>query len=318
MTQKLIIAYNLGHLPDFQEKANYFDTTYLPGNYSDLFATVPDYDYLIPSVKYKLDRELLLNATKLKAISTPSTGTDHIDFQACEELGIKVFSMKNDIGFLSNITATAELAFSHILNVSRKVPSAFRHVLNGEWNSSMFCGRELQGKTLGIVGFGRLGSMMSDYGLAFRMSVIAYDPYKRIDKQGVHQVDFDELLHHSDIITLHLHLNSETTGLIGRDAFRKMKKGVAIINTSRGAIIDTESLLEALNDGTVSGAGLDVIDNELEGNTANHPLVKYAGKHDNLIITPHIGGVTLDSQGKAFSNTLEKLINLDRELHRNR
>jgi D-3-phosphoglycerate dehydrogenase / 2-oxoglutarate reductase len=312
MSNKLIVTYKMDHLPEFQKKAGYFDTTCQPIDYADLFDIIPDYDYLVPSVRYKLDRKLLLNAGKLKAISTPSTGTDHIDFLTCEELGIKVFSMKNDTEFLSTITATAELAFSHILNVMRMFPSAYLHVLDGKWDASGFCGHELQGKTLGIVGFGRLGSMMGDYGLAFRMSVIACDPYKTIQTDGIRQVNLDELLCKSDIITLHIHLNDETTGLIGRDAFRQMKRGVIIVNTSRGAIIDSNALLDAMEDGTVSGAGLDVIENELEGNTTVNPLVEYARKHDNLIITPHIGGVTIDSQRKAFIHALEKLINFDK------
>jgi D-3-phosphoglycerate dehydrogenase / 2-oxoglutarate reductase len=315
MPMKLFVAHNMDHIPDFQEKAKYFDTMYQPVDYEGLFAAIPDFSYLIPSVKYKIDKNLLLRAGKLKAISTPSTGTDHIDFLACAEMGIEVFSLKNDQQFLSEITATAELAFSHILNVIRKIPSAYMHVLEGQWDSSKFCGRELQGKTLGIIGFGRLGKMMAEYGLAFRMAVVAYDPYKTIQMEGVVQLDFDELLRQSDIITLHIHLNEETLGLLDRDSFLKMKRGVVIVNTSRGAVIDSNALLNALKEGRVSGAGLDVIDDELSGNTADHHLVKYARTHDNLLITPHIGGVTVDSQRKAFILTLEKLIDFDRKLH---
>ncbi|HBE42402.1 MAG TPA: hypothetical protein DDW27_14590 [Bacteroidales bacterium] len=314
MKKKLIVAYNMNHLPDFHARASNFITTCQAIDYIDLFEKIPDYEYLIPSVKYALDRKLLMNAVKLKAISTPSTGTDHIDFTACEELGIKVFSMKNDTEFLSNITATAELAFALILNVIRMIPSANLHVLDGKWDASGFCGRELQGKTLGIIGFGRLGSIMGDYGLAFRMSVIAYDPYKKIQREGIRQVNFDELLNKSDIITIHVHLNDETRGMIGRDVFRQIKRGVVLVNTSRGAIIDSDALIEALEDGTVYGAGLDVIDNELAGNITEHPLVKYARRKSNLIITPHIGGVTVDSQQKAFIHALEKLIDFDRLL----
>jgi D-3-phosphoglycerate dehydrogenase / 2-oxoglutarate reductase len=315
MSRKLFVAHNLDHISEFHDKASYFDTVYQQVDYSELFAAIPNFDYLVPSVKFKIDKNLLLNAVKLKAISTPSTGTDHIDFLTCAEMGIQVFSLKNEQQFLSKITATAELAFSHILNVIRKIPSAYQHVLDGRWDSSKFCGRELQGKTLGIIGFGRLGKMMAEYGLAFRMAVVAYDPYKTIQMEGVYQVDFDELLHQSDIITLHVHLNEDTTGLLDRHSFLKMKKGVIVINTSRGAIIDSKALIAALEEGIVSGAGLDVIDDELSGNTADHPLVKYARKHDNLVITPHIGGVTVDSQRKAFIHTLEKLIDFDSKLY---
>ena len=157
---------------------------------------------------------------------------------------------------------------------------------------------------------------MGDYGLAFRMSVIAYDPFIKIEREGIRQVNFDELLNKSDVITIHIHLNEETRGLIGKDIFRQMKRGVVIVNTSRGAIIDSNALIDAMEDGTVSGAGLDVIDNELAGNTSDHPLVKYARSHEKLIITPHMGGVTIDSQRKAFIHALNKLIDFDKEVYR--
>jgi D-3-phosphoglycerate dehydrogenase len=313
--KKLIIAYNMDHIPELKQKAGYFDTAFRPVDYDELLEIIPGYDYLMPSIKFRLDRKLLVKAARLRAISSPTTGTDHIDFKACEELGITVFSLKNDTEFLSNVTATAELAFFHILNILRYGPSAFRHVLNGQWDASRFCGRELLGKTLGILGFGRLGRMMGRYGLAFRMSVLACDPYKEVDMEGVRQVGFDELLKESDIITLHVHLNDETRGMINSDAFRKMKRGVVIVNTSRGAIIDSEALIDALEEGKVSGAGLDVIENELAGEISTHPLVRYAREHENLAITPHIGGITVDSQRKAFIHALEKLIDFDRGNH---
>jgi len=312
MPKKLIVAYNMDHLPEFHKYAGYFMATCQSLDYAGLHNIISDFEYLIPSVKYKLDRNLLRNAAKLKAISTPSTGTDHIDFEACEELGVKVFSMKNDTEFLSDITATAELAFALILNVIRMIPSAYSDVLEGRWDASGFCGRELQAKTLGIIGFGRLGTIISDYGQAFRMSVIAYDPYKTVKKEGIRQVTFNELISKSDIITIHVHLNDETRGMIDRNVFHQMKRGVVLVNTSRGALIDSEALVEAMENGTVYGAGLDVIDNELAGNTTEHPLVKYARRNKNLIITPHIGGVTVDSQQKAFIHALEKLIDFDR------
>jgi len=314
-TRKLLVAHCLDHLPEVAaEAARHFDAVIDPVDYAGLTGTIAEYDYIMPSLSYRLDDVLVGNADRLKAISTPSTGTDHIDFDACERLGIRVFSLKNDTEFLSGITATAELAFSHILNVMRKIPFAFRDVLDGNWRSVEFRGFELQGKTLGIIGCGRLGSIMVDYALAFRMTVIVCDPFKTITRPGVRQVSLEELLQKSDIISLHLHLNEDTAGMIGRDEFSAMKDGVVIVNTSRGAIIDSQALVEALESGKVSGAGLDVLDGELDRPIGQHPVVEYARGHDNVIITPHMGGVTLESQRRAYSRALDKLIEFDRAL----
>jgi D-3-phosphoglycerate dehydrogenase len=303
---RLLVCDNLDHLPEFRQKTSqYFETDYIC---SECDFNIGDYDYLIPSLRYRLDENILAKAVNLKAISTPSTGTDHIDFTACSRLGIDVFSLKDDTEFLSGITATAELAFSLILNVMRKIPSAYRDVLDGNWTPAKFRGFELQGKTLGILGCGRLGSIMIDYAQAFRMNVLVCDPYKQINRPNVRQVVLDELLQESDIITLHVHLNEETKGLIGSVEFWKMKQGVVIVNTSRGAIIDTPALLDALGTCKVMGAGLDVLDGELNTSIGQHPMVEYARTHDNVIITPHMGGVTLESQRKAYMRALDKLI----------
>lgn len=303
---RLLVCDNLDHLPEFKQKASqYFETDYI---WSECDFNIGDYDYLIPSLRYRLDENILAKAANLKAISTPSTGTDHIDFASCIKLGIDVFSLKDDTEFLSGITATAELAFSLILNVMRKIPSAYRDVLDGNWTPAKFRGFELQGKTIGILGCGRLGSIMIDYAQAFRMNVLVSDPYKQINRPKVRQVELDELFQQSDIITLHLHLNEETKGLIGPVEFGKMKQGVVIVNTSRGAIIDTPALLDALGSGKVMGAGLDVLDGELNNSIGQHPIVEYAKTHDNVIITPHMGGVTLESQRKAYMRALDKLI----------
>jgi D-3-phosphoglycerate dehydrogenase / 2-oxoglutarate reductase len=316
MSRKLIVAHNPEHLPQFREKAHHFDTVYNVGDYSALSDAIADCDYLIPSLRYRLDRKFLMRAKRLRAVATPSTGTDHIDLEACGDLGISVISLKDEVRFLASVTSTAELAFSLILNAMRRVPFAFQHVLGGGWDASMFRGHELQGRIMGIIGFGRLGRMMGEYGLAFRMSVLACDPYRSVDMEGIRQVDLDELLMSSDIITIHVHLNETTAGMIGRDAFLKMKTGVVLVNTSRGAVIDSMALLKALEEGRVSAAGLDVIENELgAGSVYDSPLVKYARDHDNLIITPHMGGVTIEAQIKSFDYTLERLVELDREIY---
>jgi D-3-phosphoglycerate dehydrogenase len=283
------------------------DVTYAEHKYPQLLEVIGDYDALLPSLDIHLDKSLLQRAKRLKLIATPSTGTDHIDLRSAAEFGIEVMSLKNDIEFLKKVTATAELAFGLILSITRRIPFAFDSAKQAKWSSRDFRGHELLDKTLGIIGYGRLGEMMARYAHAFGMHVSACDPYKTIREDFVTQVDFETLLRSADILTVHVHLNEETRGLISERAVSTMKQGVFLVNTSRGAVIDEAALLRALESGKLAGAALDVICGELEGDFENHPLIQYAQAHDNLILTPHVGGVTYESQAKAYAFTARKI-----------
>ena len=264
------------------------------------------YDIYISTLKFKVDEEFLNIAVNLKAIFTPSTGTDHIDLARCEDKGVKVFSMKNDRDFLDNVTATAELALALLLGVVRKIPWSFQSALRGEWARDRYRGSQLSGKTCGILGYGRLGTIFASYARALRMNVIACDIIK-IEDDMVEQVVFEELLARSDVLSIHVHLDDSTTGLINEAAFNMMKDGIVIINTSRGAVIDEAALVNALNSGKVRAVGLDVINGEWDENLAEHPLIKYANTHENLLISTHIGGVCHESQLMAMEHTLGKV-----------
>lgn len=263
-------------------------------------------DVIFPNTKMMLDREIIDNAPNLKVIATPSTGTDHIDKEYCRKKGILVQSLTKDFDVLEKITSTAEHAFALTLNVVRNMPWSFDSVREGEWDYTRFRGRELQGRFVGIVGYGRLGRMYSRFARGFDMKVLAYDPYVNVPDSWVEQVDLDGLLARSEIITLHIHLNSETRCMVNRSWFDKMN-GAYLINTSRGGLIDEKDLIEALEAGKVKAAGLDVIYGEIEGDTGSHPLVIYAQKHNNLMITPHCGGMSYDGQEKAFTHAARKL-----------
>lgn len=167
-------------------------------------------------------------------------------------------------------------------------------MVSGDWARERFTGSQLAGKTLGVLGVGRLGRMVVEYGKAFRMRVLGCD-LKDFSIPHVEAVDFETLLRESDVISIHLHLNDSTRRIISREAFMKMKNGVVLVNTSRGALIDENAFFEALNAGAVAAAGLDVIDGEWLADITTHPLVRYASTHDNLVITPHIGGAAVES-----------------------
>ena len=263
-------------------------------------------EIIVPRISDEIDHQVIDRATRLRLIGTPSTGTDHIDIPHAAKRGIRIVSIKDDRAFLDTVQSTAELAWLLILACSRRLRAALDHVRAGGWNAAELRGHELIDRTLGIVGYGRLGTMVSRFAHAFRMKVIATDPQPIADG-WVEQMAPDALLERADIITLHVHLNEETRGMIGRDQFARMKPGACLVNTSRGGLIDEDALLDALRGGRLAAAGLDVIEGERDPHRANRPLPRYAADHDNLIITPHVGGVTHESQAKAFMFFARKL-----------
>ncbi len=241
-----------------------------------------------------MNKEVLDYAKNLKVIATPGTGTDHIDVKYAMGKNIDVLHIAKETELLNEFTATAEQAWALLLSCIRKLPAAFDCAKNGYWARERFTGTQLYKKTLGIIGLGRLGTMMASFGNGFNMNVIGCDIVEKNIK-GVKQVSLEELLKSSDVITVHIHLTDENKRFISSELFHKMKKGVVLINTSRGSIIDEDALLENLQTGHVSAAGLDVIDGEWDNNLYDHPLIKYAREHDNLVISPHIAGATVES-----------------------
>ena len=284
-----------------------FDVTYEPPDQERLREAIPDYDAYFGHFHIRVDRSVIERGARLRAVATPTTGTDHIDLDAAREHGVEVVCIKTEYELLDTFTATAELAWGLLIACQRELPKASARAAAGHWDRDLFTGHQVSGATLGILGYGRLGKMIAEYGKAFRMNVLACD-LNEIDAPGVRQVDFDTLLAESDVLSLHIHLTPETQGIIGAAEFGKMKDGVVLINTSRGALIDEEAFVAALESGKVAAAGLDVIHGEWNEDISRHPLIRYAASHSNLIITPHIGGSTWESNRDARLFTARKLI----------
>lgn len=263
------------------------------------FQTLKDQDVLVVRLNYNIDRDFIDRAVRLKYIVSPTTGLNHIDVEYALQKGVCVLSLRGESEFLKSITATAELSWALILCLARRVPEAVDSVHNGIWDRDLFVGSELKSKLLGVMGFGRLGKIVVRYAKAFGMKILACDPYVKIDDPDVQQVNQQQLFSEADIITVHVNYSSETRGLIGMNDFRRMKKGSYFVNTSRGEIVDEHALVEALNEGVLSGAATDVLAYEnlfhQNGEIVENLLWKYASKHKNLLITPHIGGATLES-----------------------
>jgi D-3-phosphoglycerate dehydrogenase len=262
---------------------------------------VVGYDVLIVRLGLRVDASVLQAEPALAAIGTPTTGLDHIDLQAAGERGVEVLSLKGERLFLDQVYATAEHSLALMLALLRKIPAAQQSVLNYEWRRDIYRGNELNGKNLGLVGCGRLGAMMARYANGFGMNVYAFDPYLHSFPDGVEVCQsLKALLGCSDVVSLHVPLNLETTGMISRPQFDQMRPGAWLVNTSRGAIVDETALLRALESGQLAGAALDVLVSESQIDPGRpRALIEFARAHDNLIITPHIGGATYESVVKA-------------------
>jgi len=306
--------YKVLNMADVQVAEDLFDplrdiaeVVSLPAGEAALRDHLPDSDVYIASLKIPVTRELLSPACGLRVIASPSTGSDHLDLVAMKEMGIGYISLKGDEEFLRSVTATAELAWALLLATVRRLPWAFAAAQEGVWAREKFRGRQLSGKTLGVVGLGRLGRMVAQYGLAFRMRVIAADVREVAPEPGVEIVSFDRLLREADVVSIHVHLNDSTRHLFDGEVFAAMKPGAVLLNTSRGGVIDEAAFLEALTSGRLAGAGLDVIDGEWREDLENHPLIVYSRTRQNLVITPHVGGITQESQRAGMDQIVRKL-----------
>lgn len=250
----------------------------------------------LASAAVRVDAEFLDAAPCLRLIGSPHTGRDHLDLEEIARRGVALFHIAEEYDLLNGFTATAEHAFGLLLAVTRHIAPAGRDAINGLWSREKFTGFQLSGKTMGIVGLGRLGTMVARMAHGFGMRILACD-VRDVSAPGVEMIDLDGLLRQSDVVSLHVHLDSSTEGLMNARAFALMKPGAILINTSRGRIVDEAALLGALRDGRLGGAALDVVDGEWLPPEAlrDHPLLSFARDDDRLLITPHIGGATRES-----------------------
>jgi D-3-phosphoglycerate dehydrogenase len=238
----------------------------------------------------KMDAEAIAAAKGLKVIARAGVGLDNVDIPAATAAGVMVVNAPT-----SNIVSAAELAISLLLASARFISPAHAALRNGKWARSKYTGAELFEKTLGVVGFGRIGQLVAHRMQAFGMNVVAYDPYLQPAKAaqlGVELVELDELLKRSDFITIHLPKTKETANLIGVDALKKVKKEVRIINAARGGVLDEAALYDAIVEGRVAGAGLDVY---LTEPCTDSPLFQL----DQVVATPHLGASTDEAQERA-------------------
>ena len=266
---------------------------------ADLVKIAGNYDAMIIRGRTRVTPEVLDAAPRLKVIGRAGVGVDNIDLVAAKAHTVTVVNAPT-----STTGAVAELAFGLLLAVAREIPRADVAMKAGQWLKKELEGVELYGKTLGIIGYGRIGMDVGRRAAAFGMNVIAYDPFieeAAIEKGGAECVSIQDLYQWSDFISLHLPYNVHTRDLMGPMAFSEMKDGVRIVCAARGGIIDEAALLAALNSGKVAGAALDVFATEPPGATE---LVK----HPRIICTPHIGAQTVEAQTRASEDIAHEVL----------
>jgi len=270
---------------------------YRPGlKGAELLRAVAESDALITRSGTAVTQELVDAGTRLRIVGRAGVGLDNVDVDACTARGILVINAPT-----ANIMSATEHTMAMMLSLCRNTPEAHASVKRGEWTRAKFMGTELDGKTLGVIGLGRIGTRVTARARAFGMRVIAYDPYisaAAFDRAEAERVTLDELLARADVITVHTPLTVETHGMLGAAEIAKMKQGVLVLNIARGGIYDETALAEALNGGKIAGAAIDVYEDEPPGK--DHPLLNAK----NAILSPHIGANTIEAQDRVARDVL--------------
>jgi D-3-phosphoglycerate dehydrogenase len=266
----------------------------------ELLDEVATAEALITRSGTAITETLLAAAKKLRIVGRAGVGLDNVDVAACTARGILVINAPT-----ANIISATEHTMAMLLALCRNIPEAHASTKRGEWNRSRFMGIELNGKTLGVVGLGRIGSRVTTRARAFGMQVIAFDPYisdSAFEKVGAEKVALDRLLERADIITVHTPMTAETRGMIGEREIAQMKTGAIVLNIARGGIYHEESLAAALANGKIAAAAIDVYEKEPPGE--EHPLIKAP----NVILSPHIGANTIEAQDRVAVTTSEMVV----------
>jgi D-3-phosphoglycerate dehydrogenase len=263
-----------------------------------LLEAVADADALLVRSATQVNAEVFAASRKLKVVARAGVGLDNVEVPAATANGVMVVNAPT-----SNIVSAAEHAVALLLAVARQIPFAHETLQNHEWKRSKFNGVELNGKTVGVVGLGKIGQLFAQRIAAFGTTLIAYDPYvsaQRAAQLGIELVTLEELLERADAISIHLPKTPETKGLIGAEQLAKAKRGVIIVNAARGGLIDEEALAEAVKEGQVGGAGIDVFSTEP---TTESPLFNVPG----IVVTPHLGASTTEAQDRAGTDVAKSV-----------
>lgn len=258
------------------------------------------------SMRFRFSDDFFLTAPSLKIISTATTGSDHIDRNAAQRAGVVVVTLKEHPEILRELTPAAELTWTLLMALARNLTGAVDHTRQGLWSRELFPGVMLKGKVLGLVGCGRIGSWIARYGTAFGMEVIGYDPYQEKKIIGLESVSKLDVARRSDFISIHVHLNEETTNLIDRKFLQAMKSSAFLVNTSRGALVDENELLRLIKQKKIAGYGSDVLSSEPV--IDSDPMITFSKDNPSVVITPHCGGNSPDAVRLVCSHAAEEVV----------
>lgn len=299
---RVLVSDNLGQKGiNMLKEADGFEVDVKSGlSPEDLKSIIGQYDALVIRSATKVTKDLLNSARRLKVVGRAGIGLDNVDIPAATKRGVVVMNTPT-----GNVVTTAEHAIAMMLSLTRNIPAGTISLKQGRWEKKKLQGREVFNKILGVIGFGKIGSIVADRARGLKMQVIVYDPFvtpEQIKKKGFDAVTIEELYHRSDYITIHIPILKDTIGLLDKDAFALMKDGVMIINCARGGIVNESHLKEAITSGKVAGAALDVFETEPPGIT---PLISL----DHIICTPHLGASTKEAQTNVAMAIASQIIN---------
>ena len=271
-----------------------------------LAAALPDLDAVLDaSTRVPMGPDALAAAPRLRIVSLASTGSSHVDAVAAAAGGVEVRTLREDRDLLADLTPAAEHTWALLLAVARRLPAAAAHARDGGWAREGFPGLMLRGRTLGVIGLGRIGGHVARYGAAFGMTVVAHDPVRTDWPADVRRVELDELLAVADVVTVHVHLDDATRGLLDADALARCRPGAIVVNTSRGGVVDDAAAVALVRSGHLGGLGLDVLTLEPPG--PDHPVLAAARELDTVVVTPHVGGFSPDAVRLVVRRAAEKI-----------
>lgn len=294
---KIVICDTLSSkvLEELQSIGNCIDISSSLSKEQALDKEIAEAEILVIRSSTKLTKEIIEKGNNLKIIARCGVGIDNIDVEYAKSKNIKITNSPS-----ANLLSVVELTVALIINAARKINLSDNHLKDGKWNRKEFIGMELSGKQLGIVGYGKVGRLVSDRMKSFGMSIAFYDPYIDDWNGPENNLELDELLTSSDVISIHVIKTEETENLISREKLALLKKSAILVNTSRGGVVDEDYLIEMLRSKQLFGAGLDVYSEEPPKNIENFVNI-------NLITTPHIGASTNEAQLKAGLETVENI-----------
>jgi D-3-phosphoglycerate dehydrogenase len=268
----------------------------------ELVAIIGEYDALLVRSQTTVTERILTAGSNLKAVGRAGVGVDNIDLDAATKRGVVVINAPD-----GNTITTCEHTFAMMMALARHIPQAYAKTIAGTWDRKTFIGVELRGKTLGVLGMGRIGSEVAKRAKAFGMDILAFDPFltaDRAEKMEVKLASVNDIILNADFMTVHTPLTPETRNMISRPQFEVMKKGMRIINCARGGVIDEMALVEAIDQGIVAGAAFDVFEHEPP--QSDHPFLS----HPKIIVTPHLGASTIEAQENVAIDVSEEILHI--------